>query len=100
MTVMNTNENDDKNPNESSNIVTTSMKIEHKMMNLGSSANKMMMANSMIKTIVKLHHMARFKLKQEIYSPAQSSVMSDSCSFKAQRMDFIDGNLHIDVIYT
>ena len=100
MTMMNTNENDDKNPNESSNKVTTSMKSEHKMTNLGSSANKMMMASSMIKTLVKLHHMARFKLKQEIYSRAQSSVMSDSCSFKAQRMDFIDGNLHIDAIYT
>ena len=31
---MNTNENDYKNPNESSNIVTTSMKSEHKMTNL------------------------------------------------------------------
>ena len=100
MTMMNTNENDDKNPNESSNIVTTSMKSEHKMTNLGSSAYKMMIASSMIKTLVKLHRRARFKLNQEMYSRAQSSIMSDSCSFKAQRMDFIDGNLHSNVVYT
>ena len=97
---MSTNENDDKNPNESSNTVTTSMKSEHKMTNMGSSAYKMMIASSMIKTLVKQHHMAKIKLNQEMYSRAQSSIMSDSCSFKAQRMDFIDGNLHIDAIYT
>ena len=100
MTMMSTNENDDKNPNESSKIVSTSMKSEHKMTNLGSSDYKMMIASSMIKTLVKQHHMARVKLNQEMYSREQSSIMSDSCSFKAQRMDFIDGNLHIDAIYT
>ena len=100
MTMVRTNENNDKNPNESSSTVTTFMKSEHKMMNLGSSDYKMMMASSMIKTLVKLHHLARFKLNQEMYSRAQSSIMSDSCSFKAQRTDFIGGNLHIDAIYT
>ena len=84
----------DKNEIENSKIMTTSMKSEHKMMNLDSPAYKMMIAYQMIKISVIQHQKAKVKLNREMYSWAQSSAMSDSCSFKIQRMDFIDGNLH------